>query len=196
MVVDPRHIHLIEAWPELPKWSDQSGAATIESFEHVEMPGAEGLAVEVALGGDVTGDGVDDLVMAGRADGKPVLRVHTDLANDLAAFTDLANIDGLGARVLAVSLLPREDLGVSEGGGVDLVLALENRGAAVVRFDGTQFVVVEQLDLKEITTVGVGDVDGDQFADVVLVSPDKVQVFLRTLRYAGDEAASVEAGEP
>jgi hypothetical protein len=195
IVVDPLHIHVVEGWRDLPDASDKQGAATIESFPSVEMPGDGALTIDFAFGGDVTGDGLDDLIVAGVLDGVPVLRVHSDLSGNAASFVEIAS-DGLGAGVLAVALLPREGLAASADENVDLVLALAGEGAVVVRFDGEQFTVVESLPFPQITTLAVGDVDGDQFADVVLVAQDRASVFVRTQRFAGDDAAaSTEAGD-
>ncbi len=194
VVADPKHIHLVPTWADLPKASDIDAGSALDAFSTIPIAEAEGLVINVVLAGDLTGDGVDDLVIGGTLDAKPFLRVHTDLAADPGSYEEVAIDSEAATAVTGAALLPRSAGPGEEGGGepVDLVVAVAGVGGVVIRFDGA-FAVHDTLAFSGVTAVGAGDVDGDQFADVVLVAPERARVFVRTQRYAGDE---ISTGEP
>ncbi|NUP05808.1 MAG: hypothetical protein HOW73_07085 [Polyangiaceae bacterium] len=182
-VVDAQQVHIVRDWAAFPAKTEEITddlRSSIASFD-LGLPGA---TVEVVVAADLNGDGAEELLVGGHDEAGPVLRVFFDVDGN-ATSIDVALEEGTS--VSAIDLLGR-----AAGDGADLVVALSGWGARGFRWNGSSLdPTTFQFEMPDVVALGVGDVNGDQFDDVVLVAPDRTVVLPRRLSFLGDDPGEV-----
>ncbi len=183
LVADAAHLHIIPNWSEFAPKSDDTDPALFDDIRTIPL---DVEVVGALRARDLDGDDDDDVVVVGRADGRPFVRVFMDaLGSDEAIEVELPFEDG---GIVGLDFLPH----FAEDGsyaGEDLALAVEGFGAVLLRWNGTTLIPQgDPLLFPQIRALAAGDLDGDQLPDLALLSGETLRVYRRSTRFAGDVA--------
>jgi len=193
-IVDPLHLHVVDDWQSFPKQTslpDKPVAPLLDDVRTTPLELGDDVAIEIVVAHDLDGDGAEELFVAGSSAAGPLLRYYSDLGAAQATPHDVTVSEG--TRVIDLAFLPRHD----DSGGYDVLIAVLGKGALSYRWDGSALVRADfEANLASIRALAVGDVDGDRFADLVLVAPDRTQIHTRRQRFVGGDPGLTSGGTP
>lgn len=187
VTADPRHLHVVTSFRAFPAKTEAIGDNLVDAVTSIDLVLASAQIAVVTMI-DIDADGADEILVGGSDEGGPFLRMYAGVNTGTPTVEDI--VVDVGDSVTAIAAVTRP---TGAPGEIDVVVALRGWGARAYRRVGGSFEPTTfSASMTDIATLAVGDVDGDQFEDVVLVSPERSIFYMRKLRFVGDDPSAKE----